>query len=93
VVNRGILGLYVATPSPATGVHENINNFAALPPGKPYGIRVSQEGAQRLPGAEKPSFLVWFEGHNSALAISPSIPRQKESESEADMTKILSWLV
>lgn len=48
---------------------------------------------QRLPGAEKSSFLVWFEGHNSALAISPSIPRQTESESEADMTKILSWLV
>jgi hypothetical protein len=49
--------------------------------------------SQRLPGAEKSSFLVWFEGHNSALAISPSIPRQTESESEADMTKILSWLV
>jgi hypothetical protein len=48
---------------------------------------------QRLRGAEKSSFLVWFEGHNSALAISPSIPRQTESESEADMTKILSWLV
>jgi hypothetical protein len=31
---------------------------------------------QRLPGAEKSSFLVWFKGHNSALAISPSIPRQ-----------------
>jgi len=48
---------------------------------------------QRLPGAEKSSFLVWFEGHHSALAISPSIPRQTESESEADMTKILGWLV
>jgi len=48
---------------------------------------------QRLLGAEKSSFLVWFEGHHSALAISPSIPRQTESESEADMTKILSWLV
>ena len=48
---------------------------------------------QRLPGAEKSSFLVWFEGRNSALAISPSIPRNTESESEADMTKILSWLV
>ncbi len=48
---------------------------------------------QRLLGAEKSSFLVWFEGHNSALAISPSISRQTESESEADMTKILSWLV
>ena len=48
---------------------------------------------QRLPGAERSCFVVWFEGHSSALAISPSIPRQTESESEADMTKILSWLV
>jgi hypothetical protein len=48
---------------------------------------------QRLLGVEKSSFLVWFEGHNSALAISPSIPRQTEPESEADMTRILSWLV
>ena len=47
---------------------------------------------QRLPGAEKSCFLVWFEGHHSALAIGPSMPRQTESESEADMTKILSWL-
>ena len=30
---------------------------------------------QRLPGAEQSSFLVWFEGHNQALAIGPSIPR------------------
>jgi len=48
---------------------------------------------QRLLGAEKPSFLVWFEGHNSALGIGPSRPRQTESESGTDVTKILSWLV
>jgi hypothetical protein len=35
VVNRGILGHYVATASLATGVYETINNFAALPPAKP----------------------------------------------------------
>jgi hypothetical protein len=40
VVNRGILGHYVAAASLATGVYETINNFAALPPGKPYGIRI-----------------------------------------------------
>jgi hypothetical protein len=35
VVNRGILGHYVATASLATGAYETINNFAALPPKNP----------------------------------------------------------
>ena len=35
VVNRGILGHYVATASLVTGVYETINNFASLPPGTP----------------------------------------------------------
>jgi len=35
VVNRGILGHYVATASLATGTYETINNFAALPPENP----------------------------------------------------------
>src|SRR5579884_2551883 len=35
VINRGILGHYVATASLATGVYETISNFAALPPEHP----------------------------------------------------------
>src|SRR5690242_3631530 len=35
VVNRGILGHYVATASLATGVYETINNFASLAPEHP----------------------------------------------------------
>jgi len=35
VVNRGILGHYVATASLATGVYERFNNFAAVPPENP----------------------------------------------------------
>ena len=35
VVNRGILGHYVATASLATGVYETFNNFAAVPPEHP----------------------------------------------------------
>ncbi|MGA9670138.1 MAG: hypothetical protein WBQ94_13075 [Terracidiphilus sp.] len=35
VVNRGILGHYVATASLATGAYETINNFASLPPQNP----------------------------------------------------------
>lgn len=46
---------------------------------------------QRLPGAEKSSFLVWFEGHNQALAIGPSTPRGTESASVADLRQVLAW--
>ena len=35
VVNRGILGHYVATASLATGCYETFNNFAAVPPDNP----------------------------------------------------------
>ncbi len=35
VVNRGILGHYVATASLATGAYETFNNFAAVPPDHP----------------------------------------------------------
>jgi len=35
VVNRGILGHYVATASIATGVYETFNNFAAVSPANP----------------------------------------------------------
>lgn len=35
VVNRGILGHYVATASLVTGVYETFNNFAAVAPGNP----------------------------------------------------------
>jgi hypothetical protein len=35
VINRGILGHYVATASLATGVYETFNNFAATPPEHP----------------------------------------------------------
>jgi len=35
VINRGILGHYVATASLVTGVYEKFNNFAAVPPDNP----------------------------------------------------------
>ena len=40
VVNRGILGHYVATASLATGVYETINNFRLAAAGASHGIRV-----------------------------------------------------
>ena len=45
---------------------------------------------QRLPGSEQSSFLVWFEGHNQALAIAPSLPRGAESTSAIDLSQLLS---
>jgi hypothetical protein len=48
---------------------------------------------QRLPGAEKSSFLVWFENHQQALAIGPAMPRGTESATVADLGQLLSWIV
>jgi hypothetical protein len=47
---------------------------------------------QRLPGAERSSFLVWFENHGEALAIGPSMPRGTESTTVADLQGLLSWM-
>ena len=43
---------------------------------------------QRLPGADKSGFLVWFEGHSQALVIGPSIPRGTESTTIADLGEL-----
>jgi hypothetical protein len=45
---------------------------------------------QRLPGSDKSSFLVWFEGHSQALAIAPSLPRGTESNSALNLGELLS---
>jgi len=44
---------------------------------------------QRLPGAKQSSFLVWFEGHNQALVVSPGLPANTASKQSVDM----HWLV
>ena len=46
---------------------------------------------QRLPGSERSSFLVWFEGHNQAIVIGPSLPRGTESNGAADLQQLLNW--
>lgn len=45
---------------------------------------------QRLPGAEQSSFLVWFEGHNQALVVAPSLPRGVHSDSPMDLKGLLA---
>ena len=47
---------------------------------------------QRLPGAEKSSFLVWFEGHNEAVAIGPALPRGTASSTPTDLKQLLTWI-
>lgn len=46
---------------------------------------------QRLPGADRSSFLVWFEGQNQALAISPTLARGTQSTSPATLADLLTW--
>jgi hypothetical protein len=49
VVNRGILGHYVATASLATGVYETFNNFAATPPEYPTVFEYFRKDLKRPP--------------------------------------------
>ena len=48
---------------------------------------------QRLTGADGSSFIAWFENHNQAMAIGPTVPRGTVSNSQTDLGKILSWTV
>jgi hypothetical protein len=47
---------------------------------------------QRLPGSEKSLFLVWFENHKEAVAVSPALPRGTVSTAAATIPQILSWM-
>lgn len=49
VVNRGILGHYVATASLATGYYETFNNFAAVPPEHPTVFEYFRKDLKRPP--------------------------------------------
>lgn len=47
IVNRGILGHYVATASLATGVYETFDNFASVPPHDPTVFEYFRRGLSR----------------------------------------------
>ncbi|HEY4382843.1 MAG TPA: hypothetical protein VGN01_21045 [Acidobacteriaceae bacterium] len=49
VVNRGILGHYVATASLATGLYETFDNFADVAPGNPTVFEYFRKGLDRPP--------------------------------------------
>jgi hypothetical protein len=46
---------------------------------------------QRLTGAEQASTVVWFEGHNEAIALGPALPRGTTSNAAASLEQLLSW--
>ncbi len=48
---------------------------------------------QRLTGADHSCFIAWFENHNEAIAIGPTVPRGTVSNAPTDLNKILSWTV
>jgi len=50
VVNRGILGHYVATAGIVTGTYETFNNFAAVPPGNPTVFEYYRKDRKRPAG-------------------------------------------
>jgi hypothetical protein len=45
---------------------------------------------QRLPGYEQSSFIAWFENHNQAVAIGPTLPRGVQSDSTVGLDKLLA---
>src|SRR5436305_6456249 len=48
---------------------------------------------QRLSGADRSSFLAWFEGHQEALAIGPSFRRGIESNTPIELAELAGLLV
>jgi hypothetical protein len=79
-------------------MNELLSSNGSKPEYDPVGSLVDADMAayyqwinqQRLPQSEQSSFLVWFEGHNDALVISPSLPRGTESSSTLDVGQLLS---
>jgi hypothetical protein len=47
---------------------------------------------QRLEGSEQAAFLAWFEDHNEAVAIAPSLARGTESAEGVDLADLLKRL-
>ena len=47
---------------------------------------------QRLPGAEQSTYVAWFEDHNEAVAIGPSMPRGTESTNPTGLDQLLTWV-
>jgi hypothetical protein len=79
-------------------MNELLSNAHANPELDPIGSLIDADmgsyyhwiNQQRLPGAERSSFIVWFENQNQALAVSPTLPRGTESSSHIDLSELVS---
>jgi hypothetical protein len=79
-------------------MNELLSDSSAPPKLDPLGSLVDADmGAyyhwinqQRLPGAAQSVFVAWFEGHQQAIAIAPTLPRGAESTSSIDLGDLLS---
>jgi hypothetical protein len=79
-------------------MNELLSNANPSPELDPAGSLVDADMAayyhwinqQRLTGAEQSSFLVWFEDHNQAIVIAPSLPRGVQSDTAMDLKGLLS---
>jgi hypothetical protein len=49
-----------------------------------FGSYYNYLNQQRLPGADRSSFVAWFEGHNEAVAIGPKFARGTQSNVPTD---------
>jgi hypothetical protein len=82
-------------------MNELLSNTSENPEVDPVGSLVDADmGAyyhwinqQRLQEYDKSAFLVWFEGHNQALVVSPTLPRGTQSTSALDLGQLLSLAV
>lgn len=45
----------------------------------------------RLPGADKSTFIAWFEDQNEAIAISPTMAQETISTAPCEISQILNW--
>ncbi len=78
-------------------MNEALTNVRMSPVLDPQGALVDADmGAyytwlnqMRLTGADRSSFLVWFEGHTKALLVSPSAARGVESSEPVDLNQLI----
>jgi hypothetical protein len=55
-----------------------------------FGAYYNWINQNRLPGAEKSSFLAWFENHSEVVAIGPAVPRGTSSSAETDLRQLVA---
>ena len=81
-------------------MNELLSTGDAIPEPDPQGSLVDADMAayyhwinqQRLSGAQQGSFLVWFEGQQQALAVSPSLSQKTTSDTNITLGSLISLI-